>query len=134
MYTTTAGSPYVYIGTACFVQYVWEVMICIHCTCILNQCQLYAYGINFSVHPRRLFLSSKCRSMIVLNDGMGFKAIKSQNGEKKASVSCHHLIGIPYCLMISMRHGLIGPKSFYMNVSQKRSFLTVRISCGCQED
>ena len=27
--------------------------------------------------------------MVVLNDGTGFKATKSQNGEKKASVSCH---------------------------------------------
>ena len=28
--------------------------------------------------------------MVVLNDGTGFKAIrKSQNGEKKASVSCY---------------------------------------------
>ena len=34
-------------------------------------------------------MSSKCSSMVVLNDGTGFKAIKSQNGEKKASVSCH---------------------------------------------
>ena len=48
-----------------------------------------AYCIDFSVHPRRLFLSSKCTSVVVLNYGTGFKAIKSQNGEKKASVSCH---------------------------------------------
>ena len=34
-------------------------------------------------------MSSKCSSMVVLNDGTGFKAIISQNGEKKASVSCH---------------------------------------------
>ena len=61
-------------------------MICVDRARVLNQCQVCAY---FSVHPRRLFLSSKCSSMVVLNDGTGFKAIKSQNGEKKASVSCH---------------------------------------------
>ena len=64
-------------------------MICVDCACILNQCQVCAYCINFFVHPRRLFLSSKCSSVVVLNDGTDFKAIKSQNGEKKASVSCH---------------------------------------------
>ena len=68
---------------------VWEVIICVDRARVLNQCQVCAYCINFSVHPRRLFLSSKCSSMVVLNDGTGFKAIKSQNGEKKASVSCH---------------------------------------------
>ena len=64
-------------------------MICVDRACVLNQCQVCAYCINFSVHPRRLFLSSKCSSMVVLNDGTAFKGIKSQNGEKKASVSCH---------------------------------------------
>ena len=64
-------------------------MICVDRARVLNQCQVCAYCINFSVHPRRLFLSSKCSSMVVLNDGTGFKAIKSQNGEKKASVSRH---------------------------------------------
>ena len=64
-------------------------MICVDRARLLNQCQVCAYCINFSVHPRRLLLSSKCSSMVVLNDGTGFKAIKSQNGEKKASVSCH---------------------------------------------
>ena len=38
---------------------------------------------------KKLFLSSNCSSTVVLNDGTGFKAIKSQNGEKNASVSCH---------------------------------------------
>ena len=82
VYATIAGSPYI----AWFVQYVWEIMICVDRTRVLNQCQVCAYCINFSVHPRRLFLSSKCSSVVVLNDGT---AIKSQNGEKKASVSCH---------------------------------------------
>ena len=59
------------------------VMICVDRARVLNQCQVCAYCINFAVHPRRLFLSSKCSSMVVLNDGTGFKAIKSQNGEEK---------------------------------------------------
>jgi hypothetical protein len=37
---------------------------------------------NFSVHPRRLFLSSKCSSMVVLNDGIHFKAISWQTSGK----------------------------------------------------
>ena len=64
-------------------------MICVDRTSVLNQCQVCAHCTNFSVHPRRLLLSSKCSSIVVLNDGTGFKAIKSQNGEKKVSVSCH---------------------------------------------
>ena len=31
-----------------------------------------------SVHPRRLCLSSKCSSKVVLNDGIDFKAISSK--------------------------------------------------------
>ena len=80
---------HVFIRIAWFVQYIWEVMMCVDSACVLNQRQVCACCINFSVHPRRLFLSSKCSSMVVLNDGTGFKAINSQNGEKQASVSCH---------------------------------------------
>ena len=80
---------HIFIGIAWFVQYIWEVIICVDRACVLNQYQACAYCINFSAHPRRLFLSSKCSSMVVLNDGTGFKATKSQNREKKASVSCH---------------------------------------------
>ena len=47
-------------------QHVWEIIICIDRARILNQCQICAYCINFSVHPRGLFLSSKCSSMVVL--------------------------------------------------------------------
>ena len=78
-----------FIGIAWFVQYVLEIIICIDSAHVLNQCQVCAYCINFFVHLRRLFLSSNCSSMVVLNDGTGFKAIKNQNDEKKASVSCH---------------------------------------------
>ena len=35
-----------FIGIAWFVQYVWEIMICVDYTRILNQCQVCAYSIN----------------------------------------------------------------------------------------
>ena len=89
VYATTAGSPYIYRNyMVCTVGMGGNDMP-VDRARVLNQCQVCAYCINFSIHPRRLFLSSKCSSMVVLNDGTGFKAIKSQNGEKKASVSCH---------------------------------------------
>ena len=74
-----------FIRIAWFVQYVWEIIICVDCARILNQCQVCAYCINFCSSKKAL----KCSPTIVLNDGTGFKVIKSQNGEKKASMSCH---------------------------------------------
>ena len=44
---------------------------------------------NFSVHPRRLFLCSKCNSVVVLNGGVDFRAINFQTNELKAPESCH---------------------------------------------
>ena len=44
---------------------------------------------NFSVHPRRLFLSSKCSSKVVLNDGMHFKAISWQTSELTVPEAYH---------------------------------------------
>ena len=80
---------HMFIGILWFVQYIWEIMICANRARILNQCQLLCNSTNFSVHPRRLFLSSKCSSKVVLNDGIDFKAISWQTSELTAPEACH---------------------------------------------
>ena len=62
VYATTAGSPYIYRN-------------CMVCTVGMGGNDMRRPRPR--TEPRRLFLSSKRSSMVVLNDGTGFKAIKS---------------------------------------------------------
>ncbi len=54
-----------------------------------TECQVCAYCINFSVHPRRLFLSSKCSSMVNLL-GSSMYLRPGSSIEQRFLINTHH--------------------------------------------
>ena len=83
VYATTAGSPYVYRNFMVYTVRMGDNDMRkprLHTKLVSTLCN----STNFSVHPRRLFLSSKCSSKVVLNDGTHFKAISWQTSELTA--------------------------------------------------